>query len=57
MCSPPNGFTTMTPPCGCSPGVRPNIARIWTYVRDDRPFGGLDPPAALFHYSRDPAYR
>ena len=30
-----------------------DIARLWTYVRDDRPFGGLDPPAALFHYSRD----
>jgi len=27
--------------------------RIWTYVRDDRPFGGTDPPAALFFYSRD----
>ena len=27
--------------------------RIWTYVRDDAPFGGSDPPAALFHYSRD----
>ena len=27
--------------------------RIWTYVRDDRPFGGSDPPAALFHYSHD----
>jgi transposase len=27
--------------------------RIWTYVRDDRPFGGSDPPAALFFYSRD----
>jgi len=26
--------------------------RIWTYVRDDRPFGGKDPPAALFYYSR-----
>ena len=26
--------------------------RIWTYVRDDRPFGGTDPPAALFYYSR-----
>jgi transposase len=25
--------------------------RIWTYVRDDRPFGGTDPPAALFYYS------
>src|SRR5205823_14351270 len=27
--------------------------RLWTYVRDDRPFGGHDPPAALFFYSRD----
>jgi transposase len=25
--------------------------RIWTYVRDDRPFGGPAPPAALFLYS------
>ena len=30
-----------------------DTARLWTYVRDDRPFGGSDPPAALFHYSRD----
>jgi transposase len=29
------------------------IARCWTYVRDDRPFGGPDPPAAMFYYSRD----
>jgi transposase len=28
-------------------------ARCWTYVRDDRPFGGRAPPAALFFYSRD----
>jgi len=27
-------------------------ARIWTYVRDDRPFGGKDPPTAIFYYSR-----
>ncbi|GJD98778.1 IS66 family transposase [Methylobacterium isbiliense] len=27
--------------------------RIWSYVRDDRPFGGPDPPAALFYASRD----
>jgi transposase len=27
--------------------------RAWVYVRDDRPFGGSDPPAALFCYSRD----
>lgn len=30
-----------------------DTGRAWVYVRDDRPFGGLDPPAALFHYSRD----
>ncbi len=30
-----------------------DTARLWVYVRDDRPFGGADPPAALFHYSRD----
>jgi transposase len=27
--------------------------QIWTYVRDDRPFGGHAPPAALFYASRD----
>ncbi|MGO9816609.1 MAG: IS66 family transposase [Acidocella sp.] len=30
-----------------------DIARSWVYVRDDRPFGGLAPPAAVFYYSRD----
>ena len=25
--------------------------RAWVYVRDDRPFGGKDPPAALFYAS------
>ena len=33
--------------------VKTDIGRIWTYVRDDRPFGGPAPPAAVFHYSRD----
>lgn len=27
--------------------------RLWTYVRDDRPFGGQAPPAATFFYSPD----
>jgi hypothetical protein len=27
--------------------------RIWTYVRDDRPFGGHAPPAAIYYASRD----
>jgi transposase len=30
-----------------------DTGRIWAYVRDDRPFGGRDPPAALFYASRD----
>jgi transposase len=28
-------------------------ARLWTYVRDDRPFGGADPPAAVYYFSAD----
>ncbi len=28
-------------------------ARFWTYVRDDRPFAGGAPPAALFYFSPD----
>ncbi|WP_292610132.1 IS66 family transposase [Nitrobacter sp. 62-13] len=27
--------------------------RAWVYVRDDQPFGGTSPPAALFYASRD----
>jgi transposase len=29
--------------------------RLWTIVRDDRPFGGADPPAAAYFYSPDRA--
>ena len=29
--------------------------RLWTYVRDDRPFAGADPPAAVYFYSPDRA--
>ena len=37
-----------------APGLgRTRTARLWTYVRDDRPFGGADPPAALYRYSPD----
>jgi len=28
-------------------------ARLWTYVRDDRPFAGRAPPAALYAFSTD----
>jgi transposase len=31
--------------------------RLWTYVRDDRPFSGDAAPAALFYYSPDRAGR
>jgi transposase len=35
--------------------VKTRTGRIWTYVRDDRPFGGGAPPAAVFFYSPDRA--
>jgi transposase len=30
-----------------------DVARLWGYVRDDRPFGGSAAPAALLRYSRN----
>jgi len=37
-----------------SPGNgKTKIARLWTYVRDDRPWGSTDPPAVWFRYSPD----
>jgi transposase len=30
-----------------------DTGRCWVYVRDDLPFGGAAPPAAMFYYSRD----
>jgi transposase len=32
-----------------------STGRIWVYVRDDKPFGGPEPPGAVFYYSRDRA--
>ena len=32
--------------------TKTDTGRLWTYVRDDRPFGGPEPPAALFRYPR-----
>jgi hypothetical protein len=32
---------------------QPETGRVWVDVRDDRPFSGKDPPAALFYASRD----
>jgi transposase len=33
--------------------MKTRTGRLWTYVRDDRPFGGQAPPAAIFYYSSD----
>jgi transposase len=33
--------------------TKTRLGRLWTYVRDDRPFAGLAPPAAVFFYSPD----
>lgn len=33
--------------------TRAKTGRLWTYVRDDRPFGSSAPPAAAFFYSPD----
>jgi len=33
--------------------IKTRTGRLWTYVRDDRPFGGQSPPAAIFYYSSD----
>ena len=58
-------YRRIKPCAGCSPDPwrrydraghgegQGDTARLWVYVRDDRPFAGSDPPAALFHYSRD----
>ena len=32
---------------------RTSTGRLWTYVRDDRPFAGPAPSAAVFHFSAD----
>jgi transposase len=33
--------------------IKCRTGRLWTYVRDDRPFAGAAAPAAVFFYSRD----
>ncbi|HQT11732.1 IS66 family transposase [Reyranella sp.] len=34
-------------------GLLTRTGRLWTYVRDDRPFAGPDPPAAIYYFSLD----
>ena len=39
---------------GAGPGLgRTKTGRLWVYVRDDRPFCGNEPPAAVYFYSPD----
>jgi hypothetical protein len=43
-----------TPVPVLAPGTgKTKTGRLWTYVRDERPFAGAQPPAALFFYSPD----
>jgi transposase len=43
-----------TPVPVLSPGLgRTKTGRLWVYVRDDRPCGGIAPPAAVYFYSPD----
>ena len=43
-----------TPVPVLAPGAgKTKTGRLWTYVRDERPFGGQRPPVALFFYSPD----
>jgi transposase len=43
-----------TPVPVLAPGTgKTKTGRLWTYVRDERPFAGKQPPAALFFYSPD----
>ena len=39
--------------CRFWPRARPTPVGAGCYVRDDKPFGGAGPPAAMFYYSRD----
>ena len=47
-------FADDTPIPVLDPGRgRTKTGRLWVYTRDDRPWGGPDPPAALYFYSPD----
>jgi transposase len=60
MRSPPTSWRTDTlhvddtPVPVLAPGTgKTKTGRLWVYVRDERPFAGARPPAALFFYSPD----
>ena len=47
-------FADDTPIPVLDPGRgRTKTGRLWVYARDDRPWNGLDPPAAVYLYSPD----
>ena len=47
-------FADDTPVPVLDPGRgRTRLGRLWVYVRDDRPWSGPDPPAAVYFYSPD----
>lgn len=47
-------FVDDTPVSMLAPGTgRTQTARLWTYARDERPWGGSAPPAALYRFSGD----
>src|SRR5690606_22021669 len=47
-------FADDTPVAMLAPGTgRTQTARLWTYVRDERPWGSTAPPAAWYRFSGD----
>ena len=47
-------FADDTPIPVLDPGRgRTRTGRLWVYARDDRPWGGSDPPGAVYFYSQD----
>ena len=47
-------FADDTPIPVLDPGRgRTKVGRLWVYTRDDRPWAGPDPPAAVYFYSSD----
>jgi transposase len=53
MCLPAIACTATRCPVPVLAKHRTRKGRLWTYVRDDKPFAGPAPPAAVFFYSRD----
>ena len=41
------------PPCSIPVGGRTKTGQFWGYARDDRPWGGTDPPAVAYVYAPD----